>query len=241
MAKLVHLPNAPIVEALIDIRVRLPESTTISTLDEATGQLAADFPLKKQQQKREFSITGVAAQELHTSVEGYIVQSEDELSSVQFRRDGFTFNKLKPYTTWEDFSAQALRFWDKYVEAANPVRITRLAVRYINAVEIPRDRIDLDDYFTVAPRVPAELEDRSVIASFHSRVTAAVDDHAQVNVVLTNASNPSGPAIILDIDVFMEIDEEPGLDVRPALESLRSIKNDVFFASITEKTAALCM
>lgn len=39
-----HLPNAPIVEALIDFRVRLPDGFDIEILRALHGEIEEDFP-----------------------------------------------------------------------------------------------------------------------------------------------------------------------------------------------------
>jgi len=35
-------------------------------------------------------------------VQGYFLRPEDEKKVAQFRIDGFTFSRLKPYTYWEE-------------------------------------------------------------------------------------------------------------------------------------------
>jgi len=82
---------------------------------------------------------------------GYMFRSEDEFNVVQFRVDGFTFNRLKPYTSWKSVWPQALELWRKYQNMALPVAITRMALRYINHIELPSRAFRLDDVLTCPP------------------------------------------------------------------------------------------
>ncbi len=63
--------------------------------------------------------------------------SEDEVKLVQFRLDGFTFNRSKPYTSWEQVFPEAFGLWKEYVSLAAPEFVNRIAVRYINRLDLP--------------------------------------------------------------------------------------------------------
>ena len=74
---------------------------------------------------------------------------------MQFRINGFTFNRLKPYTSWGDILPQVKDLWSLYIDIASPESITRIAVRYINNIEIPKpDNIVFSDYLKVPPKIP---------------------------------------------------------------------------------------
>ena len=66
-----------------------------------------------------------------------MLKTEREREMIQLRVDGFTFNRLKPYTSWEKIFPRAYRFWKKYLDCVEPVGVTRLATRYINALDVP--------------------------------------------------------------------------------------------------------
>src|SRR5436190_21056320 len=86
---------------------------------------------------------------------GLLFYSEDEKAVVQFRLDGFTFNKLQPYSSWEEIFPETWRLWALYQSAIGNVQITRLAVRYINRLALPSG--DFGRYLTALPQLPAEL------------------------------------------------------------------------------------
>jgi uncharacterized protein (TIGR04255 family) len=79
--------------------------------------------------------------------QGYFWKTSDEKTIVQFRVDGFTFNRLRPYTSWTELFPQALDLWHLYSRVSRPEVITRLAVRYINRIPLPAGVTDFSDLF----------------------------------------------------------------------------------------------
>jgi len=150
-----HLRNAPITEAIVDIRVKARSDLDVAIFGEASEMLAARFPTKVEQRvfttKVQFGgKSGIQSTE--HDLRGYMFRSKDEFNVVQFRVDGFTFNRLKPYTSWKSVWPQALELWRKYQNMALPVAITRMALRYINHIALPSRALRLDDVLTCPPQ-----------------------------------------------------------------------------------------
>lgn len=53
---------------------------------------------------------------------GLFLKAADELTIAQFRPDGFTVNRLRPYTGWSAILPEVLELWDIYVRVAKPER-----------------------------------------------------------------------------------------------------------------------
>ncbi len=233
------LRNAPITEALIDIRVKLPSQADVKTLDSMHELIKSRYPKKQEQRMSEIKIELEPGEELAkqlTKTKGFRYLSSDEKEIVQARMDGFTFNKLFPYTKWEDLRNEAHRLWLIYREVACPDLVTRVALRYINNLKIPMPIKDFDEYLVCPPRVPDELPQG--VSSFLTRIIIH-EPSIEANAVITQAlESVFGDVvqIILDIDVFklraegMEED-----DIWSTLENFRIFKNRIFFASITER------
>ena len=79
---------------------------------------------------------------------------------MQFRRDGFSCSRLAPYTAWEDVSEKTVGFWKLYLEAAEPIEVTRLAVRTINRIALLEGVFELGSYLTAPPAIPPGLPNR---------------------------------------------------------------------------------
>jgi uncharacterized protein (TIGR04255 family) len=235
------LPNAPIKEAIVDIRCILPKGFNIDQFNSIGAKIANDYPM---QQTMKLHETVIDLKDYERSVKtrdrinGYKCQSSDHTKIVQLRDNGFTFNRLKPYKNWEDVRDEALRLWSLYKELAEPVSINRVALRYINNLNIPMPINDFADYLTCPPEVPKGLPQG--ISSFFYKVVIPFDD-SRITAIITQAFEPKVDSkhnlpIILDIDVFkFTLDGLLEEDILRILEKLRNFKNQIFFKTITKK------
>ena len=246
MAKERHLKNAPITEALIDFRVQLPKDFQVQKFSELKERLRQRYP--KVEEQRLFQVhheikSGQTV--LHPTkdmgIQGYFFKTEDERNIAQFRIDGFTLNRLKPYTNWRNLATEARSLWDIYTDTASPETITRLAVRYINQLKFPLPFDDFSDYLVAPPNLPPDLPQE--VAGFLSRVNVYDSESniaANITQALEGITSPDFVIIILDIDVSTQrdlpINDEETWGV---LEKLHEMKNRIFSSSLTEKAVRL--
>lgn len=247
MPKVRHLKNAPITEAVIDFRVKLPEDFNISEFSKAKKELGGQYKEPEEIRSRILSIElkeGSIAQAIKDLGNiGFRICSTDGKNIALFKQDGFTFSRLEPYTSWDEVSAEAFRLWNIYVKISSPESITRVAVRYINRIEIPSKDVDLTEYLVAPPTLPSgvPMTISSFIASFVvedtssgilANIIQAKDDKG-----VTNTHIP----IILDIDVYklQNFDLDQLMEIQETFGELREVKNRIFFESITEKTVRM--
>lgn len=237
------LKTPPITEGLFDIRVKARGDFAVSEFAPLKDKLRDRFPNVDERQSAKFTIQIPAGEDAAAEVEdqrlhGYFFRAEQEDLVAQFRVDGFTVNKLRPYTSWEDLIPTVLDLWETYYSIAKPEAITRLATRFINHIPIKGEYIDFDEYLTSAPRIPADLP--QVLGGFLSKVTIIDENRLlSANVVQAFESDPdpSGIKLILDIDAFKRVDLAPDDPELAALFSqLREFKNLIFFNYLTERT-----
>jgi len=241
-----HLSNAPITEALIDIRVKLPTELGVETLNSIHNSIVTKYPKRRERKQWKGRIElkeGEIPKQLGAfkGIDGYLFTSEDDKQTVQVRLDGFTFNRLNPYGTWEELRDEARRLWDLYARIATPELITRVAVRYINQLDIPLPIKDFSEYLVAPPTVPENLPQG--VNSFLTRVVfhdPVIKVVGIIHQALESLSRKDVAPIILDIDVFRQatigINKE---DVWELLEKMHDFKNKIFFESVTEKTLRL--
>ena len=146
-----HLPNAPIVEALIDLRVQLPDEFSIKELAPFRDGLHESFPIIRKRKQIHAQLTFSPSAPPAVRVEspkpdGYMLTSADGTEVVQGRLDGYTFSRLRPYRDWDSLRDSARKFWEIYCDVAHPTSISRLAVRYINRLELPWRGSSLSDW-----------------------------------------------------------------------------------------------
>lgn len=241
-----RLNNPPITEALIDFRVNLPEETTLERLAKYK-----DFVLKRFS-KREERIEVEAGVEFRKGefryapikgkVNGYIFRSQDGRKVFQSRLDGFTFSVLKPYESWEKLREETREIWTHYIEIARPINVSRIAVRYINRIEIPLPVNDFKEYILTVPEIAQGLPQamsesffRLIIANEHIKAAAIITER-----VMPGSQDAKTVPVIFDIDVFRFEKLKPDdINLWKLLEDLRSFKNDIFFKSLTDKAMEL--
>ncbi|MBW2059958.1 MAG: TIGR04255 family protein [Deltaproteobacteria bacterium] len=240
-----HLTNAPIKEALIDIWYSL-DPGYISRLESIHDKIKGDYPHK--QIRKQWEGTFQVGSKTFTQstkdhgIQGYWYLSEDEKQIIQARLNGFTFNKIEPYETWEQMRDEARKLWKIFKEIAPPEVVTGLGLRYVNRIEIPEPTIELSDYLTAPPEIPENLPQR--LDSFLTRIQF-FDSSIKARGIITQMSEPpDSPGtvpLLLDIEVTQDNNFNINDDeIWAVLEDLRAFKNKIFFSSITERVAELC-
>jgi uncharacterized protein (TIGR04255 family) len=239
-----HYPKAPITEALIDIRVELPEGTTVASLAAVQVGLETAYPTKKN--RNVTTVQGkfgdqVVATAAATKHDGYLFMSCDQTQVFQARLDGFTMSRLYPYESWEPFRDEARRLWDVYRSVAKPTKVTRLAVRYINRLDLPFPVADLKVYLRTVPEVSSELPQN--LAGYFMQLQIPQEDIRSsllINQAIIEPARPGVASVVLDNDIFrsedLPTDEEGIWDF---FEVLRIRKNDVFETSLTDRAREL--
>lgn len=236
-----RLPNAPITEALIDIRCNLDSEFYVEEFKSIGEILSKEYPIEKTLYLHETKIGLVDNQQNISSqdtIEGYRYESTDGIKIVQLRNNGFTYNRLKPYESWIELRDEAIRIWNLYIDLVKPKLINRIALRYINNLNAPLPMSDFKDYLTCPPEVPDGL--LQLIRSFLCRVVIPHADE-RIHGVITQSFDPvvelkDKIPILLDIDVVkMTQDGFLEEDILVILEKLRNFKNQIFFKSITTK------
>jgi uncharacterized protein (TIGR04255 family) len=239
------LKNAPIREAIVDIKVSPP--VNVDTLGALFDSLKETFPQQELMQQSTFGFEvgpkAMRASRLDGAVEGRRLTSKDGKHIVQFRADGFTFSRLPPYETWETMRQHAEPLWKEYRDHSKAESISKAAVRYINVMNLPLPVTDFREYLCAPPSLPPTLPQE--LGGFFSRVIVInreIDAAAFVTQAL-ESSLENKLQVILDIDVFKEPKDSlwSANDSRTwdTLEKMRDFKNRIFFESITEKTAGL--
>lgn len=236
-----HLQTDPIREAIIDFRVLGAESRSEKDFAAIKSALAQEFPKSDEKRrveaKIEFRGNKFVADSSDVGFHGLFLKTQDELTIAQFRPDGFTVNRLRPYPGWDTILPLALRLWDEYVTVAKPRAVTRIALRFINALEVPLlEGRDFSVYLAAPPAVPPELPQQ--LSAFNSRVTIVESNDVRVHVLQSlEEAVVDRMKMLLDIDAFKTGDITPDRDViKTVLDHLRALKNRVFFSFLTETT-----
>ncbi len=239
--KLLH---PPIVEAVLDIDCDMPPTFDLTALEKTSREaFPSQYPKVRTQFLEEHQIEQKADQPIQFSarrrLQAFQFLQEDEKQLVQIRMQGFSFNRLAPYASLDNYLPEIERAWGLFVSIASPVQIRAVRLRYINRILLPLTdgRVELEDYLKVGPRLPDE--DRLRFAGFLNQYTAVeMDTGLQVTVVLTSQTpeNDKIP-IIFDISVGSAeaADPENWAWLLTKIQSLRYLKNRIFRNTLTEQ------
>lgn len=242
-----HLSKAPIVEAVIDIQTKPLnpiDGDIINRLKLGHEEIKSEYPNAEQKIFREISVKGgpKADVAINDLVEGFFFRSSDGLRIVQYRRNGFTYSQLKNYKDFEKLSSEANRLWKNYLKCSGEVMVTRLAVRFINKIEIPFPIQNPGDFITEIRRPQTLPSEFSLIRSFSDQALT-FDSMSGTSVNLVRfMQEPQRDAtqadVIIDIDVFRQVSDIPKESdkIWEIISSFRDVKNRVFFNSVGNKT-----
>jgi len=242
------LTKAPIVEAVLDIDCELPPEFDLAGAEPRGRQsFGSGYNSVRKQVMHEHQIAVRPNTEPTTSnrrtLNALQFVHADGRQIVQVRTRGYSFNRLAPYTTLDDYLPEIKRTWECYVQLAAPVQIRAIRLRYINRILLPMagGKVDLDLYFRVGPHLPDE--ERLEFAGFLNQ-HAAVEPTTghQVNIVLTaQASEGDSQPVIFDNMATCSDHGEP-TDwhwIAGKIAALRDLKNHVFRGSLTDRCIEL--
>jgi len=231
-----HLNKAPITEALLDLRVQLPPDVAVRDLEAFGAAVRGDFPDARpiQAGQAQFNM-GTSPPTTAATVEeiGKIYWNGDTSRAVQARRDGFTVNWTRGYTNFDDLTAMAKPLWMQFCAVANPLRVTRCALRYINRIPLQVGK-DLGEVVLTAPKLGEGIADG--VAEYFMRVVVPFENDRRgvITQALLPTTTDGDAGLILDIDVFVEKELAPmDESIWNEFITLRELKNRCFFRSLT--------
>lgn len=237
-----HYSKAPVVEAIIDVRLVYTEEPTIEALESFADRLKDQFPTRHRIHAVQMSV-GMSpdghTQSSKRSGIGVRLSSLKNDRILQVRRSGFTYSHLPQYTNWEVFFGEALSHLETLQKEFNPSGVTRAAVRFINRILIPQGS-DVAKYVNIYPQFPADLGEAN--SGFFMQVAFAQQTEDPsfrviVNTGIEQAEDPKLMGLMLDIDAFSEGPRrELGEELTSLLKKLRETKNKIFEACITDET-----
>ena len=174
----------------------------------------------------------------HTaSLTGKRIDFADKKNVAQIKTTGCTYSRLAPYETWEAMTDHAFYIWGEFVSAVRFERVERIAVRYINAVQLPLPIHDFATYLNCPPVIPSGLPQE--VDQFVSRVSFRrhLDVATVTQMIESGTHDGKFLNVLVDIEVattcsHLASDVE---SIRATAQTLREFKNDVFFGFVTDK------
>jgi len=238
-----RLSKAPIIEAVIDIRVipskpwdatnllstikpQLPDYLKIEETREVKYQISSGKSLENNPKTEDLGCVGLRA------------QSNDGSYITQFNKDSFVLSRVKTYDKWEPFCNEARKLWQLYCELLQPKQAIRIGVRFINRIPVAKDGLKFNSYYK-SPQQPFTNLDLPLQGFMHHDVIQIPDSPYFVNLIKAVQPlvdpNMDKVGLIIDIDVFLQKMVDCKFEViAEYLKDMRWIKNEMFFESLTD-------
>ena len=239
------LAHPPIREAIVEVK---SEPVEMRRVHELRDRLASAFPVSKPFRLASVAMNlpderrGAGSDPADPHQTGWRCESADGLEVALIRHDGLSYGRVAGYPGWERFVDRFHSLWAEYLATARPPEIRRIALRYVNDLRLPvGDQFHFERYLTTAPRTPAGMPPE--IADFLVQMTLPGGADG-LQVAVTQATDSTGRTprelpVIVDIDASWDraiaVDDRLPARLAESLDTLRDLKNRVFFGLVTEE------
>lgn len=231
----------PLTEALCEFQFESSQGWDWTIPGLVYERIRADFPTKREKSLVEFSIQGTGMpepQQFRPGVDRLQFFREDESGIVQVGPNLLAVNQLIPYAGWESFRPLILGQLEHYRSIANPDRLRRVVLRYINKVGVPATQFDLAEYFQALPGLPSDLAG-NVTAFFTTSDLGYDDPPMRLKLTFGTASSDSPESSQFLMDLEMASTEGLALEIDAIdhwLETAHERIERAFDSSFTERT-----
>jgi len=232
MANVRHLRNAPIVEAAIAFDFVAAPDELSHLRDSFFKHIESEYPNQTPIQKAQITFTEGGSSGHTSDVVGYRCFTADGKNVCAISESTFICSRLRPYEDWERLLSEFQRLWEIFASPGK-VQINRVAVRYINRISVPEGR-EIFDWIYTFPKLAQELP-QDMFGVF-VRLEIAIP-RPPGTLIVTEAKLPPEKEhfvdIALDHDLQFPVPDQT-VDVWALLTKARELKNQYFFASVSE-------
>ncbi|WP_426263009.1 TIGR04255 family protein [Sphingomonas sp. PWP1-2] len=227
----------PILEAVVEIRYA--DQANLSRVAKASDRIAKRYDTVTAEQQVEATMNfGERSAEFREVSPLYRHTSLDQVDVVALRNGSVIWSRLAPYSGWAEIRARVSTEMDLLHKGWGARSISRLGLRYINRLDVPRSDDSLfhnEHYLNYRLEVGPLLDPQNGYQWLTRRVHA--DRAGLVSIVQSAVIEPEIPetmAFTFDIDVSADVDvPQKHDDILTKLDEMRQLKNEIFEAGIT--------
>jgi len=168
--------------------------------------------------------------------------SEDEKTLVQLGENLLVVNQLPPYYGWEKYRPRVVECFNLYVKLWKPTRVGRVAVHYINKIDLPEVEAGLEEYFNLLPTLP-DFPLQPVVTNLSMSYEVPGSNFGDIMVVSMkqhSSANPDGMTFLFQWDYIasdgLPCDSEAQTEW---LDQAHEYLYKVFMSTLTDKCRKL--
>ncbi len=234
--------NPPLVEAVCDFRLAPDCKWDLTIPGLIYEEIKDEFPQKEQRFFQDLKIrpSDKGFQQLVNSEQRVLFLTKDRNIFVQIGDRLMAINCLKPYPTWQEYKPRIESAYGALIKRVNFEKFQRLALRYINRIEIPGEHLEsneFSEYFNFRPflgkGLPQDIQD--FILGCKLPFSDGRDGcKIQMNNIVPD--DPKNTALLLDIDYSLIQEDTVSInDVPEWLEEAHKKIETIFEGCITDR------
>jgi uncharacterized protein (TIGR04255 family) len=240
------LRNAPILEAVIACNFQAETQDSQEVLQKAAMVAFPDFTWTEQQKVsvnvQLSDVKGKPSALTDTSLGGrrYIGKQEDYPLTLILDNSQMAVSMMRPYSSWEVFSPQAIAFGQQLAERAK-IELISYGLRYLNQInfELPLSEYLREEVCVTYPVAEVPLFRQKQRSEFVVPNSWYAGSMAWLFEPINMAPQVTGN-LLVDIDVGVS-DQRIGRDyIHEQLEHMRLLKNYFFYNTVSKKVLDLC-
>lgn len=130
--------------------------------------------------------------------------NKDKTMFIKVSDRGLSMNQLSPYSTWNEFKENIKYIFDIANKIIKFGSLQRIGLRYVNLINIPEKKIEIESYFELCPSIGERLPQDTV-----SFITGCVfpfsdeRDACKVQLVTRAPKDENTMSYTLDIDYLL--------------------------------------
>jgi|WetSurMetagenome_2_1015567.scaffolds.fasta_scaffold00765_8 uncharacterized protein (TIGR04255 family) len=196
--------NSPIVEGVCEFIFEKVPTWDITTPGIIYNEVKTVFPNKETHAVQRVNITtkepSPKTQIMRFDLARFL--SDDKKTLMQLGNDTLTISRLKPYTNWSDFKYYIDYAFNKLNQNVELSSIKRIGLRFVNRIEIPNEKIKLEEYFKFRPSLGDDLQEKEYSSFIVGCIFPMADgrDACKVELNIAVPENKGSSAFMLDLD-----------------------------------------
>lgn len=215
-----NLKNPPIKEVVLGISIEL----SMEEINILCSELIKEYPIKKEIKVSSIEGNENGIQSINQDVNGYILQTEDNLVKVFIEKNRIAYSVGKKYKSFEILKKEYLKIIDVLQKKLHISKgIGEIGLRFINKIE----NVSNIGLFNIQLSI-----NKIKIFPFFTRFEQNNKDIKSIIIVAGNQTKDNSYEIILDIDTHAQISTLS--QITDILERMRREKNRIFFSSFDE-------
>ncbi|MDP4239467.1 MAG: TIGR04255 family protein [Bacteroidota bacterium] len=244
-----NLNNPPVVVALFQLKfnstgIKLNDFLKYDTI------LKHNFPIRKDNIQVGIDLGGTSIPLGVSKITGtsdakigsYLYCTVDQKIKLEISEGTITYIDERPYQGWDKFKDSTLGSISSLTEILSNTEINRTSIRFINRFSFANFD-NPQDYFKTLISSSEDNQLPYPLRQYGFRLLMDVPDTDIYSIINQNVENERTNSFIytFDIDVLdrqhLIFDKET---LAENMETLRGVKNEIFFGNITQKTLDLC-